>query len=204
MSFTSHLEQIQALMQRFVSDSALHGRWLNTLSCMENCGARQMAACEHPTLVREEMLKHAAEEFRHAHYLKAQIARVTDEALPNYRPKYLLGGLRSLQYLKALDTAICRQLKLHWKLKGARLREAAYALTSYAIERRAEELYPSYQAALKKLKSPISVSNIIKEEAHHLEEMIEAVDGLENGWEMAEMACGLEGELCQAWLEAIA
>ena len=50
-----------------------HAKWLNTLSFLENCGARKIAACEHPTLVKEEMLKHAAEEFRHAHHLKRQI-----------------------------------------------------------------------------------------------------------------------------------
>ena len=74
--FVSFEKEIGKLIGPIVKDPLLHGLWLNTLSYLENCGARMIAACEHPTLVKEEMLKHAAEEFRHAFYLKKQLARI--------------------------------------------------------------------------------------------------------------------------------
>jgi hypothetical protein len=66
---------------------------------MENCGARKIARCEHPTRVKEEMLKHAAEEFRHAHYLKQQIRKISGEDFDTYQLDKLLGGMLSLHYL---------------------------------------------------------------------------------------------------------
>ena len=70
--FVSFEKELKELIGSIVKSSSLHGLWINTLSYLENCGARMIAACEHPTLVKEEMLKHAAEEFRHAHVSLAQ------------------------------------------------------------------------------------------------------------------------------------
>src|ERR1700733_4610834 len=107
-SFTSFAKQIEQLLTTIVASNELHAKWLNTLSFLENCGARKIAACEHLTLVREEMLKHASEEFRHAHYLKRQIQRVTSEPCDDYSLKYLLGGTASLHYLASLDLQTSR------------------------------------------------------------------------------------------------
>ena len=96
------------VLDLIIKNPHLHGRWLNTLSFLENCGARMIAAAEHPTLVKEEMLKHAAEEFRHALHLKQQLARI-GESYEDYRP--LLGGFSSYRYLKRLDLETSRYLK---------------------------------------------------------------------------------------------
>lgn len=58
------------LLLEIVSDNDKHGRWLNTLSLMENSGARKISASEHKKEVTLIILKHAAEEHRHAYYLK--------------------------------------------------------------------------------------------------------------------------------------
>jgi hypothetical protein len=47
-----------------------------------------------------------------------------------------------------LDVDVCRYLKKELNLSGAELRFAAYLLVTYAIEVRADELYPIYQDAL--------------------------------------------------------
>lgn len=73
----SFAQKIRQLLNTIIASDELHAKWLNTLSFLENCGARKIAACEHPTLVKEEMLKHAAEEFRHALHLKRQIGRIS-------------------------------------------------------------------------------------------------------------------------------
>src|ERR1700761_7439444 len=102
-SFTSNSYQLEQLLATIVISDELHAKWLNTLSFLENCGARKIAACEHPTLVKEEMLKHAAEEFRHAHHLKRQISKVSSAPMETYSPSSILGGTATLQYLKTLD-----------------------------------------------------------------------------------------------------
>jgi bacterioferritin (cytochrome b1) len=97
--FISFAREIRQLLTIILSSAELHAKWLNTLSYLENCGARKIAACEHPTLVKEEMLKHAAEEFRHAHYLKCQIERISVEGIENYSLDLMLGGIVTLHYL---------------------------------------------------------------------------------------------------------
>ena len=70
------VEEFTSLLRLVIAHPDLHAKWLNTLSFLENCGARKIAMCEHKTLVKEEMLKHAAEEFRHAHDLKKQLLKI--------------------------------------------------------------------------------------------------------------------------------
>jgi hypothetical protein len=48
------MEKIFALV---VKDNATHARWLNTLSMMENTGAKKIKKCEHPVLATEMILK---------------------------------------------------------------------------------------------------------------------------------------------------
>lgn len=93
--FVSFEKEIGELIAQIVKNPFLHGLWINTLSYLENCGARMIAACEHPTRVKEEMLKHAAEEFRHAFYLKKQLARI-GKSYEDYRRAHLLGDGREL------------------------------------------------------------------------------------------------------------
>jgi len=168
----------------------LHAKWLNTLSYLENCGARKIAACEHPTLVREEVLKHAAEEFRHAHYLKKQLQKLPysyeDYALPT-----LLGGHASLRYLDRLDLAVTRFL-------GKTDREASYTLVTYAIEVRAEKIYPLYEEVLREKNIPIYVKSIVLEEEEHLNEMRAALIKYPPHYE--EGVLNLEEILFQKWL----
>src|SRR5262245_54722675 len=97
--FISLSNEIKLLLEEIVFSNELHSKWLNKLSYLENCGARKIASCEHPTLVKEEMLKHAAEEFRHAHYLKRQIKRVSLMRMTTYSLSNMLGGVSSLNYL---------------------------------------------------------------------------------------------------------
>ena len=135
-SFISNAYQIEPLLTTIVASNELHAKWLNTLSFLENCGARKIAACEHPTLVKEEMLKHATEEFRHAHHLKRQIERVSFSQMDTYSLSFMLGRTATLHYLAALDLRASRYLKTLGLSKHS-IKEAAYLLVTYAIELRA-------------------------------------------------------------------
>lgn len=189
---------MKELLMIIVASDALHAKWLNTLSFLENCGARKIAACEHPTLVKEEVLKHAAEEFRHAHHLKRQIAKVSVRRLETYSQDSMLGGMATLHYLNALD------LKTSQYLKANRLpKEAAYLLVTYAIELRAQELYTLYDGALRKVNSKVTVKSILVEEEGHLNEMIEGLKLLPSGFEHAHQVSLFENILYKKWLAAI-
>lgn len=198
--FISFEKEIVDLIQRIVSTPSLHGLWLNTLSYLENCGARKIASCEHPTAVKEEMLKHAAEEFRHAFYLKTQLSRI-GESYEDYRRLHLLGGCAAYQYLNRLDVQTSRYLREI----GATLSETkqlAYLLVTYAIELRAGELYPIYQKALRKISSKVQVQSILLEEKEHLQEMEEELNRIPSSPLYIQVVTKLEAELFQKWLKA--
>ncbi len=196
----SFAEPFKQLLSTIVSSPTLHAKWLNTLSYLENAGARKIAACEHPTLVKEEMLKHAAEEFRHAYYLKCQIEKVSPIPIDDY--SQLLGGYATVHYLSSLDLKASRYLKAAG-LPNTAIKEAAYLLVTYAIELRAEELYPLYAATLRTASSPVTVKSIVLEEKEHLNEMRKGLTQLPFGWDYAEQVCAFEGELCRQWLDAV-
>src|SRR5688572_20273270 len=108
---------ISTLINTIVADNTLHAKWLNTLSLMENTGARKISAGEHPLNVTLIVLKHAAEEARHAFYLKKQISKVAS-GFDTYQFPFLLAPLHSYQYLHALDIATSRYLKNKLGLSG--------------------------------------------------------------------------------------
>ncbi len=202
-TFVSFAVALKSLLTGFVASNELHAKWLNTLSYLENCGARKIAACEHPTLVKEEMLKHAAEEFRHAHHLKRQIKKISDETIENYSLGTLLGGKMTLQYLNILDLKASRYLKERGLTENA-IREASYLLVTYAIELRASELYHLYDEVLKESNSKVAVKSILLEEKEHLEEMKEGLLKLPLGDIYAEQVCKFEAELCRKWIFVLA
>jgi hypothetical protein len=162
-----------------------------------------LAACEHPTLVKEEMLKHAAEEFRHAYYLKQQMSKLQTHELKTYAMNSMLGGYYTLHYLQKLNLQVSKLLKRTYQLSGHAFNEAIYALNSYAIEVRAKALYPAYQKVLKSTGCRVTVRAIIIEEERHLEEMQALIHGLPHGQAMADAACRFEEALYQAWLQAL-
>jgi hypothetical protein len=201
MSFT-----FEEIIEEIVKNDAVHAIWLNTLSMMENTGSRKISASEHKTKTTLITLKHAAEEARHAFYLKKQIGRLGYESIfKDYEPTSLLCSFESLQYLPRLDVQICRLLKNEFRLDGEKLTYAAYLLVTYAIEMRASELYPAYQEVLTAINSKINVKSIIAEEEGHLEEMLTQMkDFFGNRMlEAAAAAQKFEHRLFDHWLTAL-
>jgi hypothetical protein len=84
------------------------------------------------------------------------------------------------------------------------LRFAAYLLVTYAIEVRADELYPVYQQALDDAGSKVNVKSIILEEEGHLEEMINQLKTFSPQWEEhAKIAVEYESRLFDDWVNAL-
>lgn len=192
------------LLNHIVLEPKLHVKWLNTLSFMENAGARKISACKHKTFVNLIQLKHAAEEHRHAYYLKKQIIKLIPDACINYEPIYLLAPKATMYYLHQLDIQVCRLLKKEFNLDGEDLKYAAYLFVTYAIEVRADELYPIYQDVLTMHQQKVMVKSIIVEEEGHLEEMISQLKEFHNEWEIyANQVIQLEETLFAHWISAI-
>ncbi|KAA2223272.1 hypothetical protein [Chryseobacterium sediminis] len=192
------------LLKKIVQEGNIHAKWLNTLSFMENAGARKISKCEHPTLVSQIQLKHAAEEHRHAYYLKKQIGKIDPELCKTYESSELLAPIATSQYLHSLDIKACRYLQKAFNLNKTDLKYAAYLFVTYAIEVRADELYPVYQQALTEASSKIMVKSIILEEEGHLEEMINQLNEFSPDWkEHADHVLTIEKELHEEWINAI-
>lgn len=202
MTFQTFECQLQSVLEAVIGNPLLHSRWLNTLSYWENCGARKLSACQHPTKVKEEMLKHAAEEFRHAHYLKQQQKRLGAADLPDYSLSSLLGGIKTYHYLDRLDTAICRIL-LEKGYEQHDRGALSYLLVTYAVERRAEEVYALYHDALRLARSPVRIQSILLEEKEHLAEITEELSHWPEAPLLCSKACQLESNLFELVIQLI-
>src|ERR1017187_4338838 len=113
---------LEDIIVEIIKNEELHARWLNTLSLMENTGARKISASEDSSVVTTMILKHAAEEARHAFYLKNQIGKLgLAHRFDNYKVESLYCPLESIQYLHRLDVEICRYLKNEMSLGGRKL-----------------------------------------------------------------------------------
>ena len=197
-------ELLNYVVSKIVPDHSLHTRWLNSLSMMENSGARKISKYEDPVHTGIIVLKHAAEEARHAYYLKKQINKLAKDACPDYSYPYLIAPVESYHYLQQLDVQACRYLKKELGLLGRDLKHGAYLLVTYAIEVRADMLYGIYQEALTLHKSKVNVKSIIAEEEGHLQEMQRMLESFHPEWQrLAADMCTVENKLFQNWMSAI-
>jgi len=195
---------MEEILTQIIGQDYLHAKWLNTLSFMENAGARKISACEDMVETNIMQLKHAAEEHRHAYYLKKQLKKLPVQGFNSYASNSLLGGRSTQHYLHQLDMNVCRYLKTHFDLQGINLKYAAYLLVTYAIEVRADHLYPIYQASLDKYGSKVMVKSIIIEEKGHLQEMVDQLKLFNVDWEIhANQAIQMENLLFERWMNAI-
>ncbi|UKT65732.1 hypothetical protein [Pedobacter mucosus] len=195
---------LDSILKLIVADNVLHSKWLNTLSYMENAGAKKISASEHKENVNIIILKHAAEEHRHAYYLKKQISKLDDSLCKTYSNAELLSPKHTKYYLHALDIAVCRYIKAEFNLSGYGLKFAAYLFVTYAIEVRADELYPIYQNILDETRSKVNVKSIILEEEGHLQEMINQLVSFSDNWENhAAEVIKIEKAMFDNWVSAL-
>ena len=163
---------IEKMLELIVKQPKLHARWLETMSYLENRGAHKIVhyqPCSHVDLA---LLQHTAEEARHAFFFKNQISKIVDTKI---EPSCFLGKRFARRYLDLLELVLVRVLRRGLHLKGRKLQEACYLLTSYAIEIRANELYRIYENLLRKYDLPFSLKSILQEEKSHLAQIESAI-----------------------------
>lgn len=196
--------QLRKVLDRICMDTQLHATWLNTLSYMEHVGATKIARTQSGPLATYMSLKHASEEARHGFFLKHMARKLWPEGLPTYQTEFLLAPIQSHQYLYRLDLEASRLGRRHG-LEGRELHNLVYLLVTYAIEVRADELYPVYQEYLdKQPELRLSVQGIINEEEGHLAEMeSELANYSETLRNLTVPICELENRLYGEWLIAV-
>ena len=185
---------LDGLLEAIISDHDLHIKWLNTLSYLENCGARKIARFQaiFKDNVPLSILQHACEESRHAFFMKKQILKFNidpDSKIP------LLGDLKAKNFLHTLDIKILKLLKKEKIIQKDQLFYYAYLLTTYAIEKRAEILYGLYQDRLTFCHSQVSIKSIIKEEENHLEEIETKMKEVPLVWSLKKKALEIESSI---------
>lgn len=181
-------------------DRMMRAKLLNTLSYMEHIGATKIARSQSGASADFMTLKHAAEEARHAFFLKKLCFKIDAASFPDYSFSNLMAPINTRQYLYRLDLEVARMVKAAG-LVGESLRKLAYLLVTFAIEVRADALYPIYESYLEKYPERISVSSIIAEEEGHLAEMTtELAKYPANLQALQEKAIAFENSLFQDWI----
>ncbi len=195
---------VRPLLRAIVRERAIHARWLNTLSLLEQVGAQKIAKSQRTPFLSSMVVRHLAEESRHAQYFKRLSDRIAPGACPTYESRYLLAGRAARRYFERLDAHVTGSLGGE---AGAREEHpgAAYLYVTLAVERRAERVYPLYQEVLDETPVPVSLKGVIAEETHHLAEMERALAARDPGWRArADEFQAAEEALFGEWMSALA
>jgi hypothetical protein len=164
---------MELLLRKIVKNDSLHLRWLETLSHLENCGARKIHKVQPSREVPVQLLQHAAEEARHALVFKLFSRKLSRERAGETR---LMGMPLGRRYLEILDLYCARLVRRKLDVNKNNFHRACYLLTTYAIEKRADELYPLYEGILRELEASFSLAEIIREETQHLKIIARQID----------------------------
>lgn len=159
------------ILAGIVDDRALHARFLNTLSMMEHMGSYKIMATQKGPLIDQATLKHSAEETRHAFFFKRLAERDAGRAM-TYGGDDLLAAAAARSYFQRLEASVVAALGGHAD------RRAAYLIMSLTVEFRAVWAYRIYQAVLTRAGQAISLKSLLAEEAGHLTDMAQRLDGL--------------------------
>ena len=190
------------ILKVVIQDNLLHSRWLLTLSYLENCGARKISEFQsiYKGQVPLSILQHAWEESRHAFFMKKQISKLEQD--PDKKRDFL-GGTKAKNLLYLLDVKILKLLKENYVKKKEDLYYGAYLLTTYAIEKRADTLYGTYQKNLENSGSKINLKLIIKEEENHLKEIEEKINKIKNFSLLKPKVLEIESDIFSNFLSAV-
>lgn len=203
--------QLKELLPTIVEQPAIHAKFLNTLSRLEYVGVRKMLKVRHVDSLDLTGLQHILEEAVHAVRLKKFAHSLGCGNVDSFGEECTLAGAAAERYFQSVDQSVATLLAESGALSKCELkdqREAAYLLTSAAIEVRAHCLYPLYQQVLRAHNSKVSVASILNDEQEHLAEMAERLPGALPEWraQLAEVLRAEEpafAQLVQTWQRAV-
>ncbi|MCC7304962.1 MAG: hypothetical protein IT558_01745 [Alphaproteobacteria bacterium] len=152
---------VREFLSALCKDPAQHARFLNMLSMLEHRGSRKIMISQMDRVLTEDILKHLAEEARHAYFFKRQAERVAKKQLDGFTDENAMCRIPALIYFGRLDAGISSRVAA----------EDAYPWVSLIIELRACWLYAMYHEVLQEQGVSISLKSLIAEEDMHLAEM---------------------------------
>lgn len=157
-----------AFLRAAVAGRDGHARFLNLLSLLEHIGSRKIMLSQMKGVLTQDILKHLAEETRHAFFFKREAEKLAGRTIDGYAPDDTLAAASGRLYFGRLDAGLTRGLA----------GEAGYLWVSLIVELRALWVYRLYQQALDAAGLKLSLRGVIAEEDRHLEEMIARLDAL--------------------------
>ncbi|EPG67221.1 hypothetical protein EHQ27_10790 [Leptospira wolffii] len=163
-------QEIDSLLSKIVLSRDLHFKWLNTLSLLEHIGSRKIHHTQTGYSVTEMVLRHAAEEARHAAFFKKLALKIDPDGPKDFPKDSLLAGFSAISYFQKLDSCVDRSLTDE-DFRGKTRTFLCYLYVTKMIEERAGLVYEIYDRILEENKIGISIGGIIKEEENHLFEM---------------------------------
>lgn len=161
---------VGARLEQICADQDLHVRFLNTLSLMEHIGSRKIMLAQ-PRVPDGAMLKHLAEETRHAWFFKRAAEKLAGRPL-DYGDDALLAGAAARFYMDRLDAGISSAMT---QGEGP----LPYLYMSLIVERRAIWAYRIYQSVLGARTCGISLTGVLAEEDLHHDKMLAGIAALD-------------------------
>ncbi len=160
-----HEKQVRNFLTALCQDPQNHAKFLNMLSMLEHMGSRKIMVShmDKPGIITEDMLKHLAEETRHAYFFKRQAERIAKHEMVGYTNQNTMQRIPALMYFGRIDAGISKKIPA----------DKAYGWVSLIIELRACWLYAIYHKILQKNGVTISLKSLLAEEDMHLAEMFE-------------------------------
>ncbi len=184
--------RFRAFLTRIIQDDETHGRFLNTLSLLEHIGSRKIMLSHISRSPNGEVLKHMAEEARHAYFFSHKAEALLKKPLDDYSPATTLAPAAAKMYFGKLDSFIEHAITApkNDDRRSASLCErspvasehqssACYLWVSLMIELRAHWAYGLYQTVLQQHQKSLSLKSLIAEENMHLAEMFDNVMALD-------------------------
>jgi len=197
-------KRLETVLLKIISDHHTHARWINLLSYLEFMGSRKIFKTQKNGRISEAILKHAADEARHALILKQMISKITDDSgFEFYNASHILNAYSGFRYMQSLD-AMVKKYMLSVFGSGEDFSYICYVYMSYVIEVRANWLYDIYSGLLERNKSAIHVSGIISDEVRHLDDMSREITNIDSkSGEHIKYFLGRESMLFERFLTSV-
>jgi hypothetical protein len=160
----------EELLRAIIENSHRHAQFLNMLSLLEHIGSRKIMLSQMRTALTQEVLKHLAEETRHAAFFKREAERVAGAAIESYSDDETICAAAARGYFGRLDARLTAMLPAGAPAK------TPYLWVSLIIELRAVWIYNRYQRELAQVGFPLSLRGVLAEEERHLTDLAVHLD----------------------------
>ncbi len=177
-----HAAASEAHLAWVVKEPLRHGRWLNTLALLEHIGCRKIVKSMDSRSADLTLLRHIAEEARHALFFKELACRVGGSTVTDFRSEQLMCGDAARAYIQRLDHEISDVVSAQLSAEP-HSQLLPYLCVTRAVEVRAVDLYRRYEAHLRAIDAPFSLRSILLEEDSHLEEMDDILTRANFDWD---------------------